>query len=448
MQLDPTMQLWIENVMQGRVSDIKRLFGGGSRETFFLNIERENGVAQDIVFRMETGAGAFSGTEISLRREAVAYSALQGSGVRVPEIYAVSADGNALLMEKLQGEAAWHRIPAAERRAVAMDFVDQLATLHALDPCELPLPGFSLPRMPEEHALIDLQRWQNLYAQHTSNDDPLMHFAFAWLHAHAPAQVVRTVFVQGDTGVGNFLARNGRVTGFVDWEFSYVGDPHNDIAFVLMRNRNTQASADFAGWETEYERLSGIRIDPKTLLYYQIFVELRCVVTTAMSIHQGGGALGLAGYLMTRQDFRRHMADWLAQALESGVDTPVVPMPRPDASTPMFDRALRDLQTLVRPELREPSAKVGANAVRILLEHLRLKDQIGIELAEQERQDRRATFGIDASDQQIIDTVQAAGARAMLACCTICCAAYSVNICCGISDCSENEFIIPTASPG
>lgn len=409
MQLDPELQRWAEVALDAQLIDARRLFGGGSRETFFVDFGRDGKIIH-AVLRVESGTGSFSNTEISLQCEVAAYRALQNSGVPAPKLFAVSEDGT-LLMERVAGEAAWHRIPAEERRVVALDFARQIANLHNLDLQKLDLSGFSMPSNPAEHALLDLQRWQRLYEKNTAHDDPLAHFAFAWLRANAPSSVVRTVLVQGDTGVGNFLAKDGRVTGLIDWEFSYLGDPHNDIAFVRMRNRGSDVGTTFDGWEEEYECCSGIRIDPATLLYYRIFVELRCVVTTAMSIHQGGGALGLAGYLKTRQDFRHYMAHWLAQALaiDEGEQTPNIP--RAQASTPLFDRALSDLDTLVRPTLKEASAKVGANAVRILLWHLRLKDQVGDVLLVNDLHDRERTFGaVNISDSDLLERASAAGA--------------------------------------
>jgi aminoglycoside phosphotransferase (APT) family kinase protein len=417
MQLDPKLQQWAESALAAKLTDARRLFGGGSRETFFVDFDR-GGEAIGAVLRVETGSGAFSGTEISLQCEVAAYRALQDSGVPAPKLYAVADDGNALLMERVSGEAAWHRIPADQRRAVALDFARQIANLHNLDLQKLDLSGFTMPRNAAEHAHLDLQRWQRLYARHTAHDDPLAHFAFSWLRANAPAQVARTVLVQGDTGVGNFLAQDGRVTGLVDWEFSYIGDPHNDIAFVRMRNRGSDVGSAFDGWEEEYERHSGIRIDPATLLYYRIFVELRCVVTTAMSIHQGGGALGLAGYLKTRQQFRRYLAHWLAQALDVEEVAFTPGASRAQASTALFDRALGDLDRLVRPVLKEASAKVGANAVRILMQHLRLRDQFGDALAAADRTDRAQTFGDgEIDDGRLLDLADKAGTendRAML----------------------------------
>ncbi len=410
MHLDPALRQWAEAALDARLTDIRRLFGGGSRETYFVDFERDGAVV-NAVLRVETGSGSFSGTEISLQREVAAYRALQGSGIPAPTLYAVADDGNALLMERVAGEAAWHRIPAEERRAVALDFARQLARLHNLDLQRLDLSGFSMPNSAAEHVLPDLQRWQNLYERHTANDDPLARYAFAWLREHMPANIARTVLVQGDTGIGNFLAQHGRVTGFVDWEFSYIGDPHNDIAFVEMRNRGTNVGAAFADWQQEYERSSGIHIDPATLLYYKIFVELRCIVTTAMSIHQGGGALGLAGYLISREGFRQHMAQWLADALSLQMPVMAVPNARAHASTALFDRALSDLETQVRPALSEASAKVGANAVRLLLEHLRLKDRIGDELLEQDRQDRERTFGENITAGDLLARADADGAR-------------------------------------
>src|SRR5690606_27236882 len=116
------LKSWAEALLAGQITALSRVFGGGSRETFFLTIDSCEDQSRSAVLRVETGRGSFSGTAISLLREATAYQALQGSGVPVPAVYGVADDGRALLMERVRGEAVWHRIPNEEQRQVAMDF--------------------------------------------------------------------------------------------------------------------------------------------------------------------------------------------------------------------------------------------------------------------------------------------------------------------------------------
>src|SRR6185437_6487240 len=66
--LDPGLVQWIEAQTGATVVGARRNFGGGSRVTWFVDVERA-GVGAALVLRHESGAGAFSGSVLSLARE-------------------------------------------------------------------------------------------------------------------------------------------------------------------------------------------------------------------------------------------------------------------------------------------------------------------------------------------------------------------------------------------
>ena len=65
--------------------------------------------------------------------------------------------------------------------------------------------------------------------------DPALVFSLRWLRDHIPDYGGPPVFVQGDTGPGNFMYLGGRVTAVVDWELAHLGDPMDDIAWLSLR---------------------------------------------------------------------------------------------------------------------------------------------------------------------------------------------------------------------
>ncbi|HBY95564.1 MAG TPA: phosphotransferase family protein, partial [Chloroflexi bacterium] len=42
--------------------------------------------------------------------------------------------------------------------------------------------------------------------------------------------------IHGDFRVGNLLVTPDRLTGVLDWEFTHVGDPLEDLAWPLVRD--------------------------------------------------------------------------------------------------------------------------------------------------------------------------------------------------------------------
>lgn len=248
--------------------------------------------------------------------------------------------------------------------------------------------------------------------ERTGYDHPMTRYALSWLRHHVPEGPMRTALIQGDTGPGNFLAHNGRVTGLVDWEFSHLGDPHDDIAWVRSRARGSAFAGMFDSKLPNYERLSGYAIEPARVAYYNVFVIVRLVVTTAMAIHKGGGAMGLAGYMMSHQSAMDRLGPAMLEAMEAAPhESAELPDPRQTARTRYFDRVLSDLNRTVRPEVRDKEAKLHLNGVNLLVNWLKLHDQIGVSLEATDRSDQQATFGRVLPLEEML-TLADAGGRA------------------------------------
>jgi aminoglycoside phosphotransferase (APT) family kinase protein len=411
--LDAGLVQWIEAQTGATVRDARRTFGGGSRVTWFVDVERA-GVRAELVLREESGVGAFAGSVLSLAREGAVYRALRDTAVRVPRLRAASDDGQALLIERAPGTADLWRLSDDERASALFDFVDALAELHGVDVDRLPLDGFARPADAADHALADLALWTALLDEVDAPPDPEIVYALAWLRRHPPAAVARTVLVQGDTGPGNFVADGGRVTGLVDWEFAHLGDPMDDLAWVEYRVGRTPGVPAFDALVERYESRTGVVVDRTAVAYYAVLVQVRCAITTARTIARGGGAVGLAGYLVAHRRFLQGIA--VALVRTAGVALP--PEPRFDATPSperrLYDRALEDLETAVVPALGDPAVKLRARSAATLLRHFRAVDGIGRAVADAERDDLEGVLGPgdhDPDGEPLRRLADAAGAR-------------------------------------
>ncbi len=387
--------------------DVRRKPGGG-------------GAAADplaLVLRMEAG-GAFAGTPISIRREATVYAALADTAVPAPRLVALSDDASAMLLERVSGDSDFWSLEEAERERTFADFVEALSALHGLDVSHLPLEGFERPATAEDHARLDLSLWHRLAREHVPDLDPLAVYAGAWLLAHPPVSVARTVLVHGDIGPGNFMAEGGRVTGLLDWEFAHLGDPMDDIAWLEMRSGiRPGAEIDLGERLRPYTRATGIEIDPARVDYYRVAVYYRCAVTAALAVSRGGGARGWFPYLLALQRFYAGLADALARV--TGVAPDAVELPDADATprTAWYDEAIAGLRAGVRGiadvELREQTRNL-----QIALHYLRAYDRLGPRLEELEAADRVASLGIAPEDTEAfgkaVEGSGAAGDEAML----------------------------------
>src|SRR5262249_17399819 len=152
-------------------------------------------------------------------REASVYRALSETSVPVPKLLAVSADGDAMLVERVTGTDEFLSLSEDQRAAVVDDFLAVVARLHSLDLATLDL-AFPRPTTPGEHATLDIDLWHRLIRDH-ADPNPMLEFTFGWLRRHTPVSVARTVLCHGDCGPGNFLHDSEVVTSLLDWEFAH-----------------------------------------------------------------------------------------------------------------------------------------------------------------------------------------------------------------------------------
>lgn len=379
---------WIEEVVGGTVLTWSRPANGGSRETWFVDVVGPDGSPQKLVLRTE-GEGSFSGTEITLAREAVAYRALAKVGVPVPTILGVNGDGTAVLMTRAAGDSDLTVLTPEERDATMRDFVDRLAELHQIPVESMDLPGFDRPNTAEEHAVIDIDRWMRL-SDRVVDLDPLVAYTGGWLRQNAPRSVARTTFVQSDTGPGNFVASDGKVTAFVDMEFSHLGDPMDDLAWLLYRSR--PLAIDRATLLDRYTRRSGVPISEPSIAYYALAVEYRCAVTTSLAVARGRGARGLAPYLLQTQRYLEEIASRLC--VLAGVDEPAPPLPAfaPTPRTAWFDNVVQALRGAAKG-LGDEALRDDTRNTQIYVQYLRAYDAIGTEIDRADRVDLERVLG-------------------------------------------------------
>jgi aminoglycoside phosphotransferase (APT) family kinase protein len=271
------------------LSGLRRLPGGASKEQFTFSLER-GGRVERMVLRMDPPA---SMVETARSREFEALSALQGV-VPVPEVFwTTDALGSpALICGYVPGVAS----PAEGsktasglgttygdrlRPILAEQFVRHLATLHTVDWTSSALPSFDRPRA----GTTDAVDWRLAAIDRAWDEDafeahPTVMLTRDWLWRHRPV-VDHVSLLHGDYRNGNFLfdEADGRMTAILDWELTYLGDRHHDLAYAMMESWGYR---DDAGdlvcsalvrrdeFVAEYTRLSGLTVDPAHLDYYLV----------------------------------------------------------------------------------------------------------------------------------------------------------------------------------
>ena len=283
--MNDDVRAWVEAEV-GALGAIVRIGSGASREIW--RVETSEG---PLVARVDTGTGPVAGTALDLRREAVVYAALRDRGLPIPRLRAVEPAGRALLMDLVEGGEALGEVADADRRgAISRDYLSWLGRLHGLDPADLELPGWALPVDGPDHARLDLELWSSICDERAAGwTMPPTRFALAWLGSHAPGTASRTSLCHGDAGPGNFLYGDRAVTAMLDWEFAHVGDPHDDLAWVAVRNHLLGRPMDLGDAFAAWQRVTGLPIEPERLEYYRVLVLVRMAISCDATIAWKGG---------------------------------------------------------------------------------------------------------------------------------------------------------------
>ena len=387
---------WIEETVLGSL--VKAIKQGRGRPAWYLTVNI-NGCPRKLYLRCDRGIANGINRYYPLSREAKLLFALDGTDVPVAKTYGYNAEYRALLQDCVDGEVRFHHIAdPQERNGVGDDFMRALARLHKLQPADLRLPSeeFHVPVTPAEHALHDLQLWEKTHIESIEEPDPFMTFALRWLHKHVPDRVLGTVIVQGDTGPGQFIFKDGRVVAIVDWEYAHWGCPMEDLAEIRQREL-LYPFGDMMARFRAYEEASGTPIDLDLIRYYTV----RSLINTPLALI--GPELtfprahaDIAERLAWNALFKRVLAEALAEAEDIDLSGESVSAPASFVSDPigrLFDVVVADLQFEHPRSISADYERHRLRSTTYLVEHLRQIHRIGASLDAQELDEMGALLG-------------------------------------------------------
>jgi aminoglycoside phosphotransferase (APT) family kinase protein len=126
---------------------------------------------------------------------------------------------------------------------------------------------------------------------------PLLEYTAQWLVENSPPADQPVSIVHGDFRIGNFLALGSRITAMLDWEMTHLGDPHEDLAWVLLPELRLEGLVPVSLFLETYSAARGMAVDQSRLSYYEIFslFKMACINTGGLSgFANGSGDLRLA----------------------------------------------------------------------------------------------------------------------------------------------------------
>ncbi|MCR9097532.1 MAG: phosphotransferase [bacterium] len=389
---------WIEEQLGGRI--VRRERQGresGGRYAWFVDLEKDGALLQTYV--RGTRDDSFSYVDVySTRREAEILRVLHREGVRVPEVLAFHEDPQAAVLSHVVGEDNFNLCTdPEERESVVEDFLQALVQLHAVDVSLFEKAGVFIPKTPEEVALNDLDVWQSTYEKGVKEPLPILTFACQWLRRNVPQKQVDPVLCQGDTGPGNLLFHEGRVTALVDFELAHVSDPMTDLCCVRSRDLYTPIDR-FPERLQRYGELSGREIDFDTLAFYNVKTQALVPMSLAPVMENLHAGTEHAEWIAQHVFYLRTTAQALAEATGVALEEPELPAPRPTRFSHYYDMLIENLEEEQSPAIEDPFLKNRMWFASRLARHLRHGDRLGIAFEEQELDDLGELLGSRPTD--------------------------------------------------
>jgi len=280
---------------------------GWSMETFRITVEytkEGSRVDQELILRRQPVSGLLEPYDASTEYRVL--TALQGTGVAIPRTYWYEPDPAVLerpfyTMERVDGDVHFlvqqtdpdfRLIPDdGEREGIADDFIANLVRIHTCDWRSLGLGFLGDPGPGKGSALRQTEYWEAVIDRAGYRRKPLVSMAVNWLKNNAPENdTVR--LVHGDYRSGNYIYKDGRIRAILDWEMVHLGDPHEDLIYVLGQLWRSPPPTNWVShllpeeeFLQRYQELSGITVEPEKMAYCRVLNNLKAVgiITTAIN---------------------------------------------------------------------------------------------------------------------------------------------------------------------
>ena len=246
----PRLGAWLAQAIPDAGASLQAalITGGKSNLTYDVT----DGIRHFIVRRPPLGH--VLATAHDMAREYRVMSALQGTAVPVPRMFALCSDEAVIgapftVMERVEGTsyvraAALEALGTARTRTISERLVDTLADLHAVVPDAVGLGDFGRP---DGFLTRQVARWKTQLDASRTHDLPAADELHRRLAAAVPAGGNAGI-VHGDYRLDNVLIdAEDRPAAVIDWEMATLGDPLTDLALMLVYGRMAEHLGAGAG---------------------------------------------------------------------------------------------------------------------------------------------------------------------------------------------------------
>jgi len=276
------------------IRTVEPLYGGACQDNFKVSLSE----GPPLVLRSDAPTSLPGSLGRSDEHEVIRVA--RSRGVKTPDVLGlgvglVHAGSAAYFMSWADGVAIGRHVVrgaalANAREGLAVELARELTRIHTITPITHPglFPGRDRTERtdPVLAQLVALRRSIDTLPHRR----PALELAYAWLAANRPAAREVTL-VHGDFRTGNFLVSPEGLSAVLDWEFAHFGSPHDDVAWLCVRdwrfgelNKPVGGFSEREPFYAAYEAESGRTLDRVALHWWEVFGNVRW---GAGALHQG-----------------------------------------------------------------------------------------------------------------------------------------------------------------
>lgn len=335
---DQQVRAWLERELGGTVVAFERQERW--RAAWFADVAHDGAVHRYYV-RGHRG-GQFR-EMITLQQEADVNRVLLKHGVPVPRVHGMIDDPPAIVMDRLPGRVNLATAVDDDERDTVLDqYIAAMTKMHAIDVEEFGALGLPVPADNRGAALNMYSTGERNYRQAKTAPSPMIEFMWRWLQANVPAGRTQRALIQADSA--QFLYENRTMTGLIDFEAAYVGDPVAE--FAAMRSRDCEEPlGDIGRIARKYEAATGDRIDKNAVEFHTAGWSLMTPFQWEDSVRNPAPGDSWLEYFTWIVGCGRWGLEAIAQVV--GVPLEVVDRPAERASSSYWDASYRNLMSIL-----------------------------------------------------------------------------------------------------
>jgi hypothetical protein len=282
-------------------------------------------------------------------------------------------DPPAIVMDRLPGRVNLAKAADdAEREAVLDAYVEAMRRMHAIDVGEFGAIGLRVPADNRGAALNLYATGEANFRQAKSAPSPMIEFMWRWMQRNVPAGREQRALLQADSA--QFVYENGKLSGLIDFEAAYIGDPVAE--FAAMRSRDCEEPlGDIGRIVRKYEAATGMRVEASAVEFHTAGWSLMTPFQWEHSVRHPAPGDSWLEYFTWLVGCGRWALEAIAQVVGAPLDAPDRP-DRPDegASPDYWQASYRNLLSVLDewPAVNDSASAAAdrARAVTRFTEHV------------------------------------------------------------------------------